>query len=85
MQVDPSTTSPGTGVGLGLAISRALARAMGGDLTVESMAGAGSTFTLSLPRAASRDDAQQAGNEPDAPMASRPATPRDPRGQDIAG
>ena len=85
VQVDPSTTSPGTGVGLGLAISRALARAMGGDLTVESMAGAGSTFTLSLPRAASRDDAQQAGNEPDAPMASRPATPRDPRGQDIAG
>lgn len=38
------------GVGLGLAISRDLARAMGGDLTVESVVGAGSTFTLSLPR-----------------------------------
>jgi PAS domain S-box-containing protein len=36
------------GVGLGLAISRELARAMGGELTAESAVGAGSTFTLSL-------------------------------------
>ena len=39
------------GVGLGLAISRKLARAMGGDITVKSTEGAGSTFTLSLPLA----------------------------------
>lgn len=37
------------GVGLGLAISRDLARAMDGDLTVESTMGAGSRFTLTLP------------------------------------
>jgi signal transduction histidine kinase len=37
------------GVGLGLAISRDLARGMGGELTVESSPGQGSTFTLSLP------------------------------------
>ena len=38
------------GFGLGLAISRELARGMGGDLTVESTPGAGSSFTLTLQR-----------------------------------
>ena len=41
------------GVGLGLSISRELARAMHGDLTLESVEGAGSTFTLTLPVASS--------------------------------
>jgi signal transduction histidine kinase len=40
------------GVGLGLAISRELARAMGGDVTVESEVAQGSTFRLAVPRAA---------------------------------
>jgi ammonium transporter len=37
------------GTGLGLTISRRLARALGGDVTVESQIGIGSTFTLDLP------------------------------------
>ncbi|HUQ83148.1 MAG TPA: ATP-binding protein [Gemmatimonadaceae bacterium] len=42
---------PNEGVGLGLAISRDLARGMGGDVTVTTELGVGSTFTLVLPRA----------------------------------
>jgi signal transduction histidine kinase len=45
------------GIGLGLSISRDLARAMKGDLTVESTEGKGTRFTLFLPRANERDKA----------------------------
>jgi len=38
----------GAGIGIGLTLARKLARMMGGDITVESVAGAGATFTLFL-------------------------------------
>ncbi|MEO8944958.1 MAG: ATP-binding protein [Gemmatimonadaceae bacterium] len=51
VQVNQRLTRPNEGIGLGLAISRDLARGMGGDLVVASERGSGSTFTLMLPSA----------------------------------
>ena len=54
VQLAPGDEKRRGGVGLGLAISRDLARGMDGELSVESVPGAGATFTLTLPRARRR-------------------------------
>ena len=55
-QADESTTRRFGGTGLGLALSRAFARLLGGDITVVSRSGQGSTFTLQVPAVVEKVD-----------------------------
>ena len=59
-QAEASTARQFGGTGLGLAITRQFCQLMGGDVTVESEAGKGSTFTIQLPVEVSDSRAQAA-------------------------
>jgi len=63
-QADASTARQYGGTGLGLAITRRLCQMMGGDVTVASEPGKGSTFTVFLPLAAAEVVDRQEASEP---------------------
>ena len=72
VQAEGGHTRRSDGTGLGLTISRRLARLMRGDVTVESVPGKGSTFTVWLPTPSA--DAIDTSRAPDAMVVPAPRT-----------
>ncbi len=69
-QADASTSKKYGGTGLGLALSRKFCQLMGGDMTVVSEAGKGSTFTATIAAEVKEVSADSAPTEPSAPEKS---------------
>ena len=66
-QAEQTATRKTGGTGLGLSVTRKLARLLGGDVTVASRVGAGTTFRLTLPMKAPAGEAVRRRDTPTTP------------------
>ena len=73
-QADDSTTRDYGGTGLGLPISRRFCQMMGGDITVSSVLGKGTTFTIELPSRIDALEAAKSAAKPERPESREVAT-----------